>query len=254
MLCTVESLVTAEFDLEDMGRRFVAWFHDFKWTPHGEAFDIGMATADALLRIEQGSPAASAGGRGEYDNGNGSLMRIIPVALRFAGEPADVLLDRVRRASAVTHGHPRSQMACEFHALLVRQLLNGIPPDGAWGRAQDDFRSTHASSPEFGHFRRFLECPLDQLNEGRIVSTGYVLHTLHAAVWALLTTDNYRDCVLRAVNLGGDTDTTGCVAGGLAGVCYGLENVPEEWRNQIARRDDLGHLFDQFDSIVSTSR
>lgn len=132
LLCTVDSLVTEEFNLDDMGRRFVGWFRDFLWTPHGEAFDVGMATADALIRIERGTTAAEAGGRGDYDNGNGSLMRIIPVALRFAATPRDVLLDRVQRASAITHAPPRSRLACALHALLVTELLHGTPANHAW--------------------------------------------------------------------------------------------------------------------------
>ncbi len=251
LLCTTESLLTAEFDLEDMGQRFVSWFRDFKWTAHGEAFDIGMATAGALLRIEHGHPAAQAGGRGEYDNGNGSLMRILPVALRFADAPVEVLLDRVQRASAITHAHLRAQTACGLHALFVRKLLKGSAPANGWAQACGEFKTIYAQSPELGHFRRLLEDPLTSMGEDRIVSTGYVLHTLHAAVWALLTTNNFHDCVLRAVNLGGDTDTVGCVAGGLAGVVYGLDAVPADWRQQIARRGDLDCLFHEFaDSLV----
>lgn len=253
LLCTVESLATAEFDVDDMGRRFVSWFRDFNWTPHGEAFDIGMATADALLRIEHGTLAAEAGGRGEYDNGNGSLMRIIPVALRFANLPTKLLLDRVQRASAITHAHVRSQLACALHALLVRQMLLGISPAEAWMRAREEFQSLPGASAELEPFKRLLNDSLAQLDEGLIVSTGYVLHTLHAAVWSLLTTSNFRDCVLRAVNLGGDTDTTGCVAGGLAGLAYGATSIPDEWIAALARKGDMERLFDDFVETLQPS-
>ncbi len=246
LLCSVESLATEEFNLDDMGRRFVGWFRDFLWTPHGEAFDVGMATADALMRIERGTPAAETGGRGEYDNGNGSLMRIIPVALRFAATPRDLLLDRVQRASAITHAHPRSSLACALHALLVTHLLHGTPASHAWDLARSEFQQRFGDSPEFAHFSWLMNDRMECLDEGRVVSTGYVLHTLHAAVWALLTTGSFKDCVLRAVNLGGDTDTTGCVAGGLAGLLYGVQSVPKEWIDVLARKADLEGLFQKF--------
>src|SRR5581483_7414758 len=130
-LCTVDSLVNAEFDLEDMGVRFVRWMDETLWTATGVVFDIGMATTDALMRVANGTPAERAGGRDEHSNGNGSLMRIIPVALRFSSEPIDAFSQRIERASAITHGHERSKMACVFYGLVVRQLLLGRNPQAA---------------------------------------------------------------------------------------------------------------------------
>lgn len=252
LLCTVESLVAAEFDVADMGARFVRWFRDFHWTPHGETFDIGMTTADALLRIEHGASPETAGSRDEYSNGNGSLMRIMPVALRFAASPGALLAERAHRASAITHAHPRSQMACAFYSMAVRQLLAGVDPAVSLDAARTEFGEHYGFSPEFSHFRRALEDDFRAKPEGEIVSTGYVIHTLHASLWCLLTTASFEECVLKAVNLGGDTDTTGCVAGGLAGVHYGLDAIPMAWRNELARAKELEALFDKFTRVVSS--
>lgn len=254
LLCSVESLNTAEFDIEDMGRRFVGWFRNNKWTPHGEVFDIGVATSTALLKIEHGCLAKDAGGRGEHDNGNGSLMRMLPVALRFADGSVNELLDKVHASSAITHAHRRSLMCCGFHALVVRELLAGTRPADAFASALNEFRKQYDDpiwNPQFVNLQRLLDGRLAEREEADIASSGYVVHTLEAALYCLLTTSSYRECVLRAVNLGSDTDTTGCVAGGLAGVAYGVGAIPKEWIAALARKGDLDCLFHEFTETLT---
>jgi len=246
LLCTTDSLVNHGFSLKDMGERFVRWMNDGLWTAHGDVFDMGGTTSAALMRIAEGMPADQAGGRHEDSNGNGSLMRILPAVLRFAGEPLGSFSDRLEKVSAITHGHARSRMACVFYGLMVRQLLLGWQPQAALDSARVEFTGWYERSPEFATFHHILEDDLVSVPEGEIVSTGYVLHTLHASLWCLLTTDNYRDCVLKAVNLGGDTDTTGCVAGGLAGVIYGFKSIPADWISHLARKGDVDCLFREF--------
>ena len=246
ILCTADSLLNHDFNLADMGDRFVRWMNDGLWTAWGEPFDIGVATSDAIVRIANGTPAEMAGGRAEECNGNGSLMRILPVALRFAAEPLESFASRLERASAITHGHCRSRMACVFYGLIIRHLLFGKKADGALDAARSDFAAIYERAEEFSPFRAILETDLAALPEDDVDSTGYVLHTLHASLWCLLTTGSFRDCVLKAVNLGGDTDTTGCVAGGLAGVAYGRQSLPTDWINQLARQDDLTSLLQRF--------
>jgi ADP-ribosyl-[dinitrogen reductase] hydrolase len=253
ILCTVDSLLNCEFDTQDMGNRFVRWREEALWTATGVVFDIGMATSDALMQVAQGTPAEAAGGRDERSNGNGSLMRIIPVALRFAGEPVEPFARRVERVSAITHGHERSKMACVLFSLVARQLLGYLAPQAALAAAREEFRSLYRGTPEFDRFRHALEDDLSSLPEEEVLSTGYVLHTLHAALWCLMTTNNHHDCALRAVNLGGDTDTTGCVAGGLAGVAHGTQSIPTDWLDQLPHKGDLDRLFRNFADLCSRS-
>lgn len=254
LLCSVDSLVCHEFDTQDMGRRFVLWCQEELWTPHGKVFDIGSATAHALNYILGGMRAEMAGGVDERSNGNGSLMRIIPVSLRFADSPTNQLLDRVHRASAITHRHPRSQMACGLFTLVVRELLNGCGPSEAFANTVGAFRSFYEQDPwwavELENFQSLLAGDLAQRTETGIDSGGYVLHTLPASLWCLLTTSNFEECVLKAVNLGGDTDTTGCVAGGLAGVHYGLNAIPVQWLHALARHDEIKTLFNDFRHLI----
>ncbi|MDB6112231.1 MAG: ADP-ribosylation/Crystallin [Pedosphaera sp.] len=254
LLCSAESLVRHEFDTEDMGKRFVAWYREEIWTPHGKVFDIGVTTSQALSHIATGCRAEVAGSDDQYSNGNGSLMRIIPVGLRFADLGTKQMLDRIHRASAITHRHSRSQMACGFFALVVRELLKGRIPGVAFTNALGEFRSFYEPiawwSVEFDYFQMLLAGEFAQRSESEIDSSGYVIHTLVASLWCLLTTSNFQECVLKAVNLGGDADTTGCVAGGLAGVAYGVKSIPADWIGQMARKDDVDRLFTEFADLA----
>jgi ADP-ribosylglycohydrolase len=249
ILCTTDSLQNHEFSLADMGDRFVRWMNDGLWTANGDVFDVGATTSAALRRIVKGIPADQAGGQSEDNNGNGSLMRILPVVLRFSTDPTALFAERIEKVSTITHGHARSRMACVFYGLVVRQLLLGWQPQAALDSARVEFSGRHERSAEFSHFRHILEDNLFSLPEREIFSTGYVLHTLHASLWCLLTTQDFNDCVLKAVNLGGDTDTTGCVAGGLAGVAYGMKTIPADWIHQLARKGDVDCLFHEFADV-----
>ena len=247
LLCSAESLVEHGFDTDDMGRRFLRWHDDGHWTAHGNVFDIGIATRQALMRIRQGVIAEQAGGQDEFSNGNGSLMRILPVALIALNGDMEGLRTRIHRASAITHGHLRSQMACVYFGFLVRALMKGRSQAEAVKAACSEFTAEYAKCPEMPAFQRILDRGFGTLPPSEIYSDGYVMHTLEAAVWCLLTTDDFSCCVLKAVNLGGDTDTTGCVAGGLAGVLYGLEHIPPEWCGALPQQTDLTGLLGRFE-------
>jgi len=153
------------------------------------------------------------------------------------------------RASAITHGHPRSMMACGAYCLIVAALLDGMTPREAYLLTMEKtgrFYSGPSFSEELVHFSRLLSGDIDALSEAAIESDGYVVHTLEASLWCLLTTDSYGSAVLKAVNLGWDTDTTAIVTGGLAGTHYGLEAVPRQWRDALARKQEIEALFERF--------
>jgi ADP-ribosylglycohydrolase len=250
LICTVESLLSG-FDTQDMAGRFVRWLDEGYWTPWGKVFDVGGATRRALYRIKQGvAPDASqAGGDDEQSNGNGSLMRILPIALRFADASPSELVEYAHRASSLTHRHPRSQMACGIYCLIVAALLKGADPQAAYLRAIQAAQTIYQQPPytgEMSGLARLLSGQLERVPEADIRATGYVLDTLEASVWCLLNTYTFEQTVLRAVNLGDDTDTTGTVTGGLAGVYYGLGAIPTEWLASLARHKDLSRLFEAF--------
>jgi len=251
-LCLAESLVEAGYDLEDVGRRFVRWYREGYWTPYGRVFDIGGTTRQAILRLEAGVAPTLAGPRDEMSNGNGSLMRILPVALYFAGSEESAMREAVCQISCLTHGHPRSQLACFLYSLLAKELLAGSTPGAACDKMRErapDLCADTALAGELSHFERLLNGSLPGLPEKAIRSDGYVVSTLEAAVWCLLNHTTFADTVLAAVNLGGDSDTTGAVAGGLAGVCYGYRSIPDSWLQQLARFGDILALAERFASL-----
>ncbi len=249
MLCTVEGLMDG-FDTLRMGELFSRWFYEGYWTPWGRTFGVGLTTRSAIRRMKSGVPPEMAGGAEEKDNGNGSLMRILPVGIYASRLPPAQILEYAHRASSLTHRHPRSQMACGFYCLMVSFLLEGIDPDAAYREAIKHtlrlYRDRPACSDELPHFARLLSGGIADADDGEIESGGYVVHTLEAAVWCLLTTRTFREAVLKAVNLGADADTTGTVTGGLGGIWYGENSIPQEWMEAVARRKDMEGLFERF--------
>ncbi|MCC3160337.1 ADP-ribosylglycohydrolase family protein [Hymenobacter sp. 15J16-1T3B] len=251
--CLAESL-TKGYDLGDLSRRFINWYEHAYWTPHGRVFDIGVATAEAIRRLERGTPPLHAGGSDEYSNGNGSLMRILPLVFYTRNLPVAERLQQTREVSSPTHAHPRSVLACFIYLEVARQLLLGADRQVAFDEARHIVVAAIANEPallaEQHRFHRILQqphgeyeiLPLAQYREDEISGSGYVLHTLEAALWGLLRYDTYAETVLAAVNLGDDTDTTGAVAGGLAGLYYGEQAIPPEWLQVLARRADIEDL------------
>ena len=225
-------------------------------TAHGEVFDMGIATRKALMNFAHGIPALECGGSGIYDNGNGSLMRILPVALylhrAIGAEFPDVpeAYQIIHNASALTHAHPISLIGCGIYCAVVNELLCGGsgPEDIQRGIAQA--KVAYFGMPEYKpylkEYRRVDADALQTLSRSEVSSSGYVVHTLEAALWCLLHTNSYRSCLLEAVNLGEDTDTVGAVAGGLAGLRYGMASIPEEWLSATAKREEIEVLCERF--------
>jgi ADP-ribosylglycohydrolase len=252
--CLAETLATG-YDLVDAAQRFVRWQDEAYWTAHGRVFDIGIATAEALQCLRRGRKPEQAGGSGEYSNGNGSLMRILPLVFNIKDLPVAKRFQKVREVSSITHAHIRSIMACFIYTELARELLAGSDKLAAYSAMQQTVNSFFqvegiGGELELRQFHRILENPYGDFDtqllitckEADIKSSGYVVHTLEAALWCLLTHDTYAATVLAAVNLGDDTDTTGAVAGGLAGLAYGEAAIPAEWLAVLARRSDIEDL------------
>ncbi len=196
-LATLDSIKeTGRIDPLDMKERFCDWLHKGKYTADGDTFDVGTTTQMALNR--------GSGLDDYYSNGNGSLMRILPLAFTDATD------EEIRAVSAITHGHKISTDACVEYVHLARQLIDGKPIN------RDEIKNKS----------------MDEIK-----SSGFVLHTLEASIWCLLNTNSYEEAVLAAVNLGEDTDTTAAVVGGLAGIVYGYDNIPGDWIEGLKNKE-----------------
>lgn len=256
-------------DMRDMMEKFFRFRMFGDYTADGEMFDIGETSDSAIMNYARGTAPRDCGIDDVQANGSGSLARMLPFALLLCrpGHPFCTDEDRalLHEASALTHAHARSKAACELYALILRNLVTHIPREKLAGHIQDAVNETllfyrygedaedeeeqkaiashreavpsyDAVRAELGAYERLADiAAFGALPEAEIRSSGYVVDTLEAAVWCLLNTDSYRDCVLKAVNLGGGTDKTAAVAGGLAGAFYGAQSIPEEWRSGIAR-------------------
>lgn len=252
-LCLAESICEAGINPQDAAERFLRWYQEGHWTPLGYAYDIGGSTAQAMERLKRGVPAVEAGPAGENDNGNGSLMRILPAALYLAKADVKDLARGIWDMSRITHGHPRACSACYIYALLARELLTGASPDESYRRLcsqPDDILRPGIEAKEAPHFRRILAGNLELLPESEIRSSGYVVDTLEAAIWCLLKHNDFPSTLLAAVNLGDDTDTVGAVTGGLAGIVYGREGIPDEWLEVLIKGDEIMDLAHRFADVV----
>lgn len=252
--CLAESLCEG-YDIDKIAKSFLRWYQENHWTPHGKVFDIGVATSQALRRVRDGVNPLVAGGVTEYDNGNGSLMRILPLAFYIQNMPIDERFELIAKTSSITHGHIRSINSCFIYIEYVLELLKGIDKMDAFKNMQKTVNAFYkeysiCSEHEISKFHRILENPIGDYNiypiyeypENEIRSSGYVLHTLEASFWCFLKSMNYAEAVQKAVNLGEDTDTTGCVTGGLAGIYYGIESIPAHWVETLARKNDIFSL------------
>ncbi len=232
-------------DLEDIMTRFVDWYEDGEYTQYGEPFDMGNTCSRAIEKFEMEHDAMTCGGRSDRSNGNGSLMRIIPACL-YAYEkkmPEADAIKMIHEVSGLTHNHLRSKMACGLYyfcakaildedGTLAERLQNGMDEGFAF------YESDISNLTELAHYGRLRDLKeFAETDAAEIKTTGYVVDSLEAAIWCLINTDTFKDCLLKAVNLGDDTDTVGAIAGGLAGLYYGYEAIPADWLEAIVKRD-----------------
>ncbi len=276
MLATLDSIIeNGGIRYDNIMEKFRNWRLNGDYTPHGRVFDIGITCSRAIARYRPGTDPLSCGECGERDNGNGSLMRIMPVSLYSCLDDEfwhdamfEEAVEDAHNASKLTHGHPRSQIGCMIHTAICHELIYREGKSvleavqNAVSRTLDFYDKASEIYPWFnGAFS--TEIKMDSygrlsdlsvfmgLLDFEIKSSGYIVHTLEAAVWCLLNSDSFSDCVLKAVNLGDDTDTVGAVAGGLAGLAYGYENIPKDWLDVIVSKDWIEKLCDDFAYIMS---
>lgn len=234
LLALLDSLTTTTpFSVDDFAQRMLAWRRGGKYTPDGKVFDIGIQTSLALRRIEAGVPASQSGSAGELDNGNGSLMRVLPVAFMATSDAEAVRLSRVQ--GLPTHGHLWSQLACALYVLVARRLLDCIPFDRAYASACGDLPAYLTPHEAVVLGKLFAE-----RKPGH--GSGFVLDTLWSAFDCIASTDSYEDAVRSAIALGHDTDTTACVTGGLAGALYGFDAIPVRWVQSLRGRELVEEL------------
>lgn len=235
-LCLLASLLDRRrLDLADFSGRLVGWLRDGYLAVDGRVFDVGIQTHAALAKLAAGVAPEQAGPSGERENGNGSLMRVLPLALWHRGSD-DALIEDAMRSSVPTHGHLRSQLCCAVYCLWARRMLDGVELRSAWEQAVTVIEQVARE-----HDAELLALDLRREPAGN--GSGYVVDCLHSARLALAE-DSFEAVVRAAVALGNDTDTTAAVAGGIAGIRFGVEGIPARWRRELRGRELLDPLLD----------
>ncbi len=247
-LCLAESLIEKKgFDPLDQMRRYVRWWREGHLSCTGQCFDIGNATRTALCSFLQTGDAMS-GACDPYSAGNGSIMRLAPVAMFFANDP-ERAIEFAAESSRTTHGAIHAVDACRYFAALLVGALAGA--------GKEELLSDHFS-PAAGCWKiRPLSGEIDDIAAGsfrrkeppQIQGAGYVVRSLEAALWAFYKSGNFREGCLLAANLGDDADTTAAVYGQLAGAFYGESGMPSEWIEKLAMRDQIRSFADRLFSL-----
>ncbi|MGB0838564.1 MAG: ADP-ribosylglycohydrolase family protein [Chitinophagales bacterium] len=260
--CLADSLCKG-YDLKDIAFKFIQWGAAQIWTPHGRVFDIGRQTGESidtlsyLFRKGRTNELTSLYTDNERANGNGALMRILPLVLLTRQiKQMTKKFQLIREVSALTHGHIRSAIACLLYLRIAELLIEDMDKMDAYVQAKwevmDFLVRQKIAKGEQELFSNLFIGNIAHLKMSEISSSGYVMHSIEASLWCLLNENSYEAIVLKAVNLGEDTDTTAAIAGGLAGLCYGSEQIPQNWVNQLVRKNDIFNLAAQLDKIYSS--
>jgi len=258
-LCVVDSLKNG-LNYSDMADKFSKWLYGNLWTPHGKVFDNGFSTKRAIDKWIKGETSAfECGGKSINTNGNGSVMRTLALVPFLEGKDILMRYEIVSKVSSITHAHWISRLSCFLvceYAIAIREGFDKyVSFDIAVGSVNtaveyinmrnDDEISDDEFKEVFGELFELIKTkPSNDLFSG----SGYARDTAMTSIWCILTTNTYKEAVLKAVNYGDDTDTTACVTGGLGGVIYGVDGIPEDWVNSLARKDDIIELVEQYEA------
>jgi len=241
-LALADSIAETGWDLSDQAERYVAWWTRGDYSVNGRVFDIGVTTVQALqIFRETGNPWAS-GNPSPRASGNGSIMRLAPVPVayvRLFPDQLDLLVDRLIESSRPTHASPQCLSACAYFGVLQSGLLHGLPRDQVLDPHWEPVQSLHERIPLHPEILEIAQGSFRTRKPPRIQGSGYVVRSLEAALWAFHDAADFRQAVLRAVNLGDDADTTGAVCGQLAGAWFGESGIPAEWRAGLAGKDQI---------------
>jgi ADP-ribosylglycohydrolase len=237
-LALADSITKVGWDLNDQARRYLAWCQSGDYSVNGSCFSIGMTTATALSRFQRTGDARTSGDPSEKASSNGSIMRLAPVSIRYADlfpGQLDELVRLLMESSLPTHASPQCLSACAYMGLILAGLIHGIDRDKVLAADWEPLRRLKQINALHSEVAEVVSGSFRTKRPPQIVGSGYVVKSLEAALWAFHDAKDFREAVLRAVNLGDDADTTRAVCGQLAGACWGESGIPQEWRDGLAR-------------------
>lgn len=247
MLAEMDSIKEkGKIDYYDIMERFVQWMTDAKYTATDKFFDIGVTTRSAIYKYLKGYDPLECGGKDFNDNGNGSLMRILPfIIYSYENKLSDASeVKLINDASSLTHGHEISQLGCKIYSDILKGIFDGNSFKDSYENVLNKDYSLYYSKETIDSYRRILDGSILTAPKKDISSSGFVVSSLEASLWSVYNSEDYEEAVLKAINLGEDTDTVGAITGSIAGACF--ENVPEKWINRIRNKKLADNIYDGF--------
>lgn len=247
-LCLVENMIE-KGDTRSLMDKFVRYMEQGYLTPFGEMFDIGITTADAVSSYKKGVLPEHCGKTGEFDNGNGTLMRIAPLVFVLINEgDFNKRKALVQQYTMITHGHPRSIVGSIIYIELLLSLYRNNSLEFALNEVFNLLQNNlqHELHTELNAYSRIFDENFLSISEDEIKSSGYIVHSLEAAIWSVGHASTFKEAILKAVNLGEDTDTIAAITGALAGMCHQMNGIPEDWLNAIVKKQEIDDLIEAF--------
>lgn len=252
-IATIDSFIEkGKFDYDDIMTKWVYWVKNGDYACNGVAFGMGRTCLSAMTKYYSGGKPLECGLIDIKSNGNGSLMRILPIALYCYSKNLDnsKIISLVNDISSLTHAHDISKLGCYIYVKYVIYLLEGLSKEDAYNKIQKEDYSMY-SKEAIEAYDRILNNDIKEYSLKTIKSSGYVVDSLECSLWILLNADSYRDCIVAAINMGDDTDTIGAITGSMAGIIYGYDSIPKEWLEKLQRREYLEDLANKFEEIVN---
>lgn len=254
-LATIDSICTKnKIDYEDIMQKFVSWLNDNNYTPFGKSFDIGDTCLSSISNyIYKGKDPLQCGDNSINSNGNGSLMRMLPLALYcyYCNCSNNKIIEFAKNLSSLTHRHEISQLGCYIYVQFVVELIKTKNKNKSYKYIQNLDYSCFLENSLFA-YHRILENNIYEFDINEIKSSGYVVDTLEASLWCLINNNSYEDSVITAINLGDDTDTIGAITGSMAGILYGYDEIPERFLNELQKKDDLINYAQIFEKTLKS--
>ena len=244
MLCLCETINEKGLDFDLLSQKMIKWLYEGYMTPFGKTFGVGRSTMFSIGKLKKGISYMYSGEGSERSNGNGSLMRILPLAFYTYGK-ADKY-ESIITCSGITHSHPISCIACCIYIEYMHCLFDCNDKILAYKQMKEninrDFKELDLSA-----FDRILNNNIYEYDSKDLSGLGYVVSTLEVALYSFINSNNYRECIINALNFGNDTDTNAAVAGGIAGYFY--NQVPNEWKEKILKREQVEKIITEFSNL-----
>ena len=251
-IALIDSIINKnKIDYDDIMHNFYDWLHDAKYTAVGKAFGAGRTCIQSIINYSKGYEPLECGQKDLNSNGNGSLMRILPIAFYsyYKKLTDDDIIELCNNISSLTHSHEISKLGCYIYVRFAMNLIDGLSLEEAYEYMQKDNYSKYQEE-SIEKYKRLIKNKIMELKIDDIKSSGYIVDTLEAAIWILMNSKNYRECIIASTNIGQDTDTVGAVVGGLAGIVYGVNSIPKKWLEKLIKKDELIELSLNFEKTL----